>query len=72
MTSLGQDEFVAMIHAQNEQCAMAVGQRAGNHQALSGCCCESETGAECFASTRDSDLCPYSSSLQHGAQVCCS
>ena len=46
LASMGQDEFVAMIHAQNEQCAMAVEQRAGNHQALSGCCCESETAAE--------------------------
>eukprot|EP00802_Teleaulax_amphioxeia_P009283 Tamp_09299.p1 GENE.Tamp_09299~~Tamp_09299.p1 ORF type:complete len:433 (-),score=127.97 Tamp_09299:898-2196(-) len=34
ISPVGQEEFVAMIHAQNEQCAMAVEQRAGNHQAL--------------------------------------
>ena len=38
ISPVGQEEFVAMIHAQNEQCAMAVEQRAGNHQALAGAC----------------------------------
>jgi hypothetical protein len=33
---VGHDEFMAMIKAQNEQCALAVEQRPRNDQALAG------------------------------------
>ena len=38
ISGVGQEEFVAMIYAQNEMCANEVARRAGNHQALAGSC----------------------------------